>query len=1330
MIEEHIVSKVEELHNQMMKMQNESDDNEISKIDQERRDNYIDSSYDYERNLDTLNSRERFHYEAMIFTAIAIHAIKDKVLHSRRAKLIIRKFLLNPQIKAIRESLYRKGDMSSGLSKGMLRNDSGKAGPLKSLVRNRAVKHQILSTGLSLKEYGIANESVVSDTLDKLITLSLHLEELSPGKVARTLSATNMLHSLRMRQGMNDYHISGRDMSAMGSYYGDMVNKYGKGRMLNPYDYNNGLFYSGGELFGSKIENGKIVKNIEDKIADGVIPVFTQTDVTGQQLDRNINQIFRKHLIEEGVSTTILDNYNRMTSTKKVSFVFGDNSLSPFGKLSKAYASKMFESGARALDMPFALISEEIESRLRKKSPSATKSVLESIYSIASPRFGSGTVSASGDRLLYDRKLVTQLYDVSKKVFGKGLMFSAAYYTLDQVSGNLFGEDYTPKMIAGNAIVNTQILYSKIFSDGIFGEIKDEQEKVMPNSTGVQPIIGVTASLGMIGSIASYGKGLYEKSKYGFAEAERRSGPKQLNINPIEDFLRSRGRNSLADSIVSTFDSLKTNRLLSGVMSNEYHRGTRWGVAGAIIGAAMSIPLIPGAIAGDDSETIKRQVSGVDKVEVKANRGWIFGGEAYEGGKTKYFDRHWFAKMKSNTEMKIMYGDRKTMEDMNPILNPFNYLADPYRFEKMHRDDMPFPVWGMDVTYGGFLGELFEGTIGKIIKPTVINNDLKSYLSEDNKANEYKTKKYVSDDELSLIKEGKMLAPIAPKDNTFVDPFKKSVLGFLDFSGLKGFFAQGVLSDTSYLSPLVSTSSLEVSGSAITAASQIKEANLGDALFLGETQRRIINTGADSLAGRKENPIKNKIAPSWLPNDKSEYYIDFSTGNYYGKVENGIYRLPGKGFEEFHTELKDVNPEYYPLINKYEVLADVALGSKEFYNTKRELTNKINRGDASEYEKNRAEEIESEIIERSKTKDFRDERDNGDVELGLFDSIGEKYWNTVSTIAQGPHEAITPLRFGSKFIHDRTSIEDYKKDRLYGNDMALWTRPISHFLQSAVYEAIDDIGGDEVPDETEKRRAIDEYFDKLEFIKQRRIYKNAIEHGDDESAKNAKVAYRKTRIGSIASGLNSEEDVMYARQSLEAKDREYFSSFSRMKDENKRNEILSMTSGDEGRIYTGIWKTYDSLENEQTEDEKQKIVNDSQDDTNRRLENADLESEEFVTNTLGMPEADFSGWDKRISMRDVKLRFLQIARENVRDYGFWRSDEIEMLRKTAILNSDEFLSKARTVDEDLVQKYNNREKAEFNIRNNMLINNIKAKKVEVREDGNGTFEFIEEKNQG
>ena len=111
------------------------------------------------------------------------------------------------------------------------------------------------------------------------------------------------------------------------------------------------------------------------------------------------------------------------------------------------------------------------------------------------------------------------------------------------------------------------------------------------------------------------------------------------------------------------------------------------------------------------------------------------------------------------------------------------------------------------------------------------------------------------------------------------------------------------------------------------------------------------------------NEIPNTI-PSWMRGD--DYYTNFRVGDPYVKVDQGFARLPGAGYAALHPELKDVNPEDYPDINKMSILADVAPYSRE-YNTYRLKVGKQAQGNTElqiEYEKilDRARQMKESVV--------------------------------------------------------------------------------------------------------------------------------------------------------------------------------------------------------------------------------------------------------------------------------------------------------------------------------------------------------------------------------
>lgn len=102
----------------------------------------------------------------------------------------------------------------------------------------------------------------------------------------------------------------------------------------------------------------------------------------------------------------------------------------------------------------------------------------------------------------------------------------------------------------------------------------------------------------------------------------------------------------------------------------------------------------------------------------------------------------------------------------------------------------------------------------------------------------------------------------------------------------------------------------------------LEDAGLG----YSEPLRRFIQP---ELKRQQANEIPNALANvDWIPGD--DYYIDYKKGDPYSRIEDGYARLPGAGYAALHPELKGVDPNDYPDINKLEILADIGPYSRQY----------------------------------------------------------------------------------------------------------------------------------------------------------------------------------------------------------------------------------------------------------------------------------------------------------------------------------------------------------------------------------------------------------------
>ena len=708
------------------------------------------------------------------------------------------------------------------------------------------------------------------------------------------------------------------------------------------------------------------------------------------------------------------------------------------------------------------------------------------------------------------------------------------------------------------------------------------------------------------------------------------------------------------------------------------------------------------------------------------------GGTEYEGGQIKYFRQNLLRTIASDAKTKTLYGDRETKRRLDPVFNPIKYLRNPYRFEEMHQEDMPFPVWGMDVSYGSVLGQLYKGTVGELIKPTVIHPEFLKLQSEANPnlvlgvkgeiakgisetisgknskslsklsagnseensdtsvaivdSDAYTTPENERKEVKSLIADGLMLRANAPTVSVLDRTLAGTSASLSDFTGLKG-FSSSLLLGAANLDPTEQLRpELEVSGSSTSFSDTLSDANLGDMLGFGEFSRRLIPQYA-AVKRDTVNPMRNQVAPDWLPKNETKYYKNFERGNYYSHMENGEYLLPGsKGFETLNPELKGIDPNNYPLVYQYKILQNVARGSSEHIAVKKYLAEHLD--ELSEKEKDVFFEAYGQDTERDVQKRFTDYKTGSEKSnMGVIGLTQNAIWESFSHL-ESPLEPLTPFRPMAKFVHQRTAVEDYIKTQLMGSDVGIWTNPYSHFLKPTLNRLADSGSIDQFkPKEAIEKENVDTYFDKLSLVK-------AIKTNDTYN-----IERNITALSYL--GINDPGSMKRFKSALPEGQSAYVEAFSQEKDKKKRNQILSLVPKDIGRAYQSIWSNIDiydqailrgkdpnkALEEEYLKDSKKlksafsiditrqdketihnqasTLANDE--DKKRfeqyqeakliRLKAAQKEATEYVENQTGsLPSDNWIGWDPRLTIDDIKLKTLTIGREDIHRFGYWQKD--------------------------------------------------------------------------
>jgi len=347
---------------------------------------------------------------------------------------------------------------------------------------------------------------------------------------------------------------------------------------------------------------------------------------------------------------------------------------------------------------------------------------------------------------------------------------------------------------------------------------------------------------------------------------------------------------------------------------------------GAAIGLALTLPFLPGMFGSRKTGSELRDIySGEEPVPVKQGRWWELGSTPYEGGRIKAWRPHWSVLHKSRAEDISLYGSEKEKWAHNPLLHPIKWLRDPYYLEKLHYEDRPYPVASPAFTNVPLFGPLLAATIGRVIKPPVRMHE-----------EQWDGKEYSLYSTRIEPKGPDALPPPGPRDEfTLGHAMGQEANAFAEYTGLFGFIAKSVWNA---LFPDTNTKGKEVfyqgSRQMDNFSRRYYEQELGAGLapamsgteHFGYTEpfRRFVQRESFTP---QANEIPNTV-PSWLPGD--DYYTNFKVGDPYIKVDQGYARLPGAGYEALHPELKGVDPEDYPDINKLAILADVAPYSREY----------------------------------------------------------------------------------------------------------------------------------------------------------------------------------------------------------------------------------------------------------------------------------------------------------------------------------------------------------------------------------------------------------------
>jgi len=218
---------------------------------------------------------------------------------------------------------------------------------------------------------------------------------------------------------------------------------------------------------------------------------------------------------------------------------------------------------------------------------------------------------------------------------------------------------------------------------------------------------------------------------YGFQRLNRYfgtvgAGLKESNFSgPLDLYFRGMNAERVLPAAVIGATAFTVDRTLGGYTQGKDDRGERV-YSPLFIGAAARVGveaqgLVSGLIPGGMGYFDKRKQLLEGEVPIRKGRYWPLGNTPFKGGKIEYYRPSWYRRLQGGA----MFTSDTYGSPMEKFLyyNDFSPLRplDPYRFERKHYQDRPYPTTGeyFSGPYGAAVPVL-NATIGRVLKPQKI----------------------------------------------------------------------------------------------------------------------------------------------------------------------------------------------------------------------------------------------------------------------------------------------------------------------------------------------------------------------------------------------------------------------------------------------------------------------------------------------------------------------------------------------------------------------------------------------------------------------------------
>lgn len=273
------------------------------------------------------------------------------------------------------------------------------------------------------------------------------------------------------------------------------------------------------------------------------------------------------------------------------------------------------------------------------------------------------------------------------------------------------------------------------------------------------------------------------------------------------------------------------------------------------------------------------------------------------------------------------------------------------------------------------------------------------------------------------------------------------------------------------------------------------------------------------------------------------------------------------------------------------------------------------------------------------------------------------FWENLTHNAETPLESFTPLAPVAKFVHQRTALEEYQRADVYGKEVALWQKPIEHFIAPGLTTTAWWAGWRGIPREVQERYMVEEYFDRLEYEKWDRLQRKAAAEGDARLAAKYQRQARRTKTGA---NILSE---FGARRALSSRERAYFKEFVEAPTTAERREISRVVSPQLRKILHAQWARRASEGARMRQEAGIGIDGDlaaiSRFDAMRSASQSRAQQQEIqeAQEAMPVPGPNWLGWDPNSEIEDYKVKTILDKDMDAASYGVWRSDIARVARR-------------------------------------------------------------------